>query len=167
MGGYPMLPQQEACAAQFGYASMPSHAMMQQFSDAQINAGVPGMHLCAAVPPSPAPMTLAPPGLPAPPGLAHATGAATPADKNVQLTELTVQIHMLSSEVRRLQSWIIPNSMQSTNSGSPMESPDRTPNSGNSEDNDPRSFEQKVASLQDELKRLISDGQRSGKIPMK
>lgn len=177
VGGYPVLPQQEVCPAPFNYAPMAPHAMMPQFADVNINSGaIPfgsqmststeGSPVGAMVPSSP-PVGKVPPGLPAPPGLAP-PGTADPArEKTFQLTELTIQINMLSEEVRRLQSWIIPQAMQSTASGSPMTSPDSSSGEEVDSGSDHRSFEQKVAGLQNELNRVISEGQRSGKIAMK
>eukprot|EP00746_Dinoflagellata_sp_MGD_P078775 gnl/MRDRNA2_/MRDRNA2_31474_c0_seq1.p1 gnl/MRDRNA2_/MRDRNA2_31474_c0~~gnl/MRDRNA2_/MRDRNA2_31474_c0_seq1.p1 ORF type:complete len:475 (-),score=89.44 gnl/MRDRNA2_/MRDRNA2_31474_c0_seq1:174-1598(-) len=173
MSGYPMMPQHDVRSTPF---NLMAPTFVPPFPDLEINGVAPALPVCA-VPPSAAPVSMPPPGLPAPPGLLHPamppsateqSNHGNSGNKNVQLTELTVQINMLSEEVRRLQRWIVPTSMQSTASGSPMGSPDRTPPSDqNQEDNDTRSFEQKVASLQDELKRVISEGQRSGKIPMK
>jgi hypothetical protein len=93
-----------------------------------------------------------------------------------QLTELAVQINMLSEEVKRLQDFIVPPSTQSTNSGSStrLSSGQRTPPSSNprvlpvvegqAKDEDPRTLEEKVKCLQSELKRVIVEGQRCGKI---
>merc|ERR1712118_42877 len=83
-----------------------------------------------------------------------------------QLTELSIQINMLSEEVKRLQDVVIPQSTQSTNSGMTTNSGssgNRTPPAGRTSPaadvqamgnlvTDPRSFEQKVAGLQNELK---------------
>lgn len=171
VGGYPVAP----VSMQAG--SMSPNPLMQPIPDVNINSGTYALPESPVLPvamsmvqPSSAPPGLPPPGL-APPGMAQAPG-----EKNFQLTELTVQINMLSEEVRRLQNWIIPQNMVSTGTGSPMQSgspvsPGRNSGSSSSADAiseaDTRSFEQQVASLQNELKRVICEGQRSGKIPMK
>jgi len=91
-------------------------------------------------------------------------------EKTWEVTELAVQINMLNEEVKRLQDWIIPPSTQSTNSGSSTQfsSGYRTPPTNQTAQNDDsgdlRSFEEKVAGLQSELKRVIVEGQRCGKI---
>merc|ERR1719482_2469333 len=117
------------------YMSMPNPAMMEQY------AGVE-------------PVASLPPGLG---GDAVAAAANTPlvpaclpdssSQKSWQLTELALQFNMLSEEVKRLQEYIIPGSMQSTNSASPVDMDDR------------RSFEEKVAHLQKELKNVMDEGQ--------
>lgn len=153
------------------YMSMPNPAMMEQY------AGVE-------------PVASLPPGLG---GDAVAAAANTPlvpaclpdssSQKSWQLTELALQFNMLSEEVKRLQEYIIPGSMQSTNSGSGCStrssSDNKTPRAaaesaaaaGAPRDNstspvdmdDRRSFEEKVAHLQKELKNVMDEGQRCGK----
>jgi hypothetical protein len=163
VGGYPTPPQQEVPPMQATYMSMPPPPLMPPFTDVEATRSLPlGLPVTPVVAATPAP------------GLVPPRVAQQGTDKTWQLTELAVQINMLSEEVKRLQDWIIPPSMQSTKSGSSTRSSsgNRTPRAENGEadgpvtveDMDPRSFEEKVAGLQNELKRVIVEGQRCGKI---
>jgi len=176
LGGYPAhLPMAP------GYMPMPPPPMMPPFIGADVDFnGPPGMlplglagDALAAPPPGMLPLGLAGEALAAPP---PAPGSGT-----WQLTELAVQINMLSEEVKRLQDCVVPPngpSTQSTNSGSSTQlsnpsSGQRTPPPKNkvpraadapTQDKDPRTFEEKLAGLQSELKRMIVEGERCGKI---
>lgn len=149
--GYPAAPVHP------NYMSMPPVPLMPPFGF-EMDDGTAALPISAVPAPG-----FAPPGF----GL-QAT------NNPCELTELAVQINMLSEEVKRLQDWIIPQSMQSTNSGSQhswssgsngtppaRDGQDATPPA---EEMDPRSFEKKVVDLQSELQRVIAEGQRSGKI---
>lgn len=177
------------------YMSVPPPPLMPPYASPTITSCSPQFNTSVATtytstpnPPSPptASNTMAPPapGLPGPgppPGLGPQTTQGS--DKTCQLTELSVQINLLSSEVKRLQDWIIPQSstLESMNSGSSIHTSDNngtppgaqngTPPGGrdgtppsSGEDADPRTFEEKVAALQSELQRVMVEGQRCGKI---
>lgn len=135
-----------------------------------------------------------PPGLPMVPNPVAASPLNS-SQKSWQLTELAVQINMLSEEVKRLQDYVIPRSVQSTNSGSHVQSTNsgsstrsssgdnRTPRAGEAvpgkaaadsagsagstgsgssngvpDLSDSRSFEEHLAYLQNELKRVMEEG---------
>lgn len=156
----------------------PNAYMMQQMQAAQMMQQFPGVE------------TL-PPGLPAGAVMFPNPVAEAPlhsSQKSWQLTELAVQINMLSEEVKRLQDQVIPRSVQSTNSGGTnsgsstrsSSGDNRTPRVGATEPGtagngsagstgsgsshgvpdapDVRSFEEQVAHLQNELKRVMEEG---------
>lgn len=193
--GYPAAPQQDPTA--FNYMGMQPPPLMPQY---------PGVEPVRNLPPGlPVGTVLVPNATSVSPellqneltGLSKVVAQTNPSQKSWQLTELAVQINMLSEEVKRLQDFVIPRSVQSTNSGNSGSSTrsssgdNRTPRAGGN-DGSPgtvasgstpgstgsgssssngvpnldncRSFEEKVAHLQKELKRVMDEGQRCGKI---
>jgi hypothetical protein len=174
--GYQYPPQQDP-TMHFNYMGMQA-PMMQQFPGVvdPVRSLPPGLSVGAVVVPTPTP---------------QASFDPQNAQKSWQLTELAVQINMLSEEVKRLQEATIRNTQYqgSGNSGSSTRSSsgdNRTPRAGvapqhtstgassstggsssgtGAPDLDAcRSFEEKVQHLQNELKRVMDEGQRCGKI---
>eukprot|EP00746_Dinoflagellata_sp_MGD_P127098 gnl/MRDRNA2_/MRDRNA2_61768_c0_seq1.p1 gnl/MRDRNA2_/MRDRNA2_61768_c0~~gnl/MRDRNA2_/MRDRNA2_61768_c0_seq1.p1 ORF type:complete len:451 (-),score=93.40 gnl/MRDRNA2_/MRDRNA2_61768_c0_seq1:235-1587(-) len=187
MAGYPATQQDfmQDPAMQLNYMQHAMQGMqgmqppMQQFPGVEpVGSLPPGLPVGAVVVPTQAPQS------PLHQGIQNA-------QKSWQLTELAVQINMLSEEVKRLQEATIRSAQYqgSTNSGSSTRSSsgdNRTPRVGGVDhqsgagassstggsssstgvpDLDAcRSFEEKVQHLQNELKRVMDEGQRCGKI---